>query len=56
MQDKRKQEDTDTKNLKKQLRDLKWRHDNLLKSYKELFKEKKKLEDKIEFLEYVIKR
>ena len=47
----------ENKTLKKQLRYLKWRHDNLLKSYKELFKsykglskEKKKLEDKIEIL------
>lgn len=42
--------------LEKELKSLKWRHEQLLKSYKELFKEKKELEDKIEFLKYVIKR
>ena len=48
--------DEELEKLKKELKSLKRRHEQLLKSYKELFKAKKELEDKVEFLKYVIKR
>lgn len=42
--------------LKKELRELKERHQSLLKDYKELFEEKRKLEEKIEILKYALRR
>jgi chromosome segregation ATPase len=49
-------QEKEERNLQKELNSLKIRHEQLLESYKELFKEKRELEEKIEFLQYVLKR
>jgi cytidylate kinase len=49
-------QEREERNLQKELNSLKIRHEQLLESYKELFKKKRELEEKIEFLQYVLKR